>query len=367
MTTLTLFDKAKVGGVRMTADGYMVGTAKVARIGIQEYLASELQLSDRNPNDIIRVYRPEEEVFSRDSLATYAHRPLTVDHPGVQVTSDNWNQYAKGSIGDEVVRDGEYISVPMMLMDKGAINEWQSGKRELSMGYSAEIVMKDGVSPKGEPYDAIQTNLRMNHLALVSQARGGSKLKLGDKQNEDKPMGLKTIIVDGLTVETTDAGEQAIKKLQGQISDSQKDQAISAAKHDSAIAVKDGELAKKDAEIDALKSKVLSDADLDAAVKVRADLISTAKSIADLDYTGKSNDEIRKMAVTARIGDSVIAGKGEAYIAARFDILAEDSAKDPVRTAIKGRDHSAILTDGAAIEQEAYQDYLDRLNHKKGA
>jgi len=190
MTILNLFDKAVVGNVRTTQDGYLVGEAKVARTGIQEYLASEIGLTDRNPNEIIRVFRGEGEVFATDSLASYAYRPVTVDHPGESVTAENWKDYSRGQIGAEVVRDGEYVRVPMILMDQAAIADWKDGKRELSMGYSAEIVMQDGVAPNGEKYDAIQKNLRMNHLALVSRARGGSQLKLGDNLNEDRNMAL---------------------------------------------------------------------------------------------------------------------------------------------------------------------------------
>jgi hypothetical protein len=331
MTILNLFDKAVVGNVRTTQDGYLVGEAKVARTGIQEYLASEIGLTDRNPNEIIRVFRGEGEVFATDSLASYAYRPVTVDHPGESVTAENWKDYSRGQIGAEVVRDGEYVRVPMILMDQTAIADWKDGKRELSMGYSAEIVMQDGVAPNGEKYDAIQKNLRMNHLALVSRARGGSQLKLGDNLNEDRNMALKTIIVDGLSVETTDAGELAIKTLQSKLADAQSAITNANTAHQQAIADKDKELAKKDAELDALKGKVLSDADLDAAVKVRADLISTAKTIADKDYTGKSEIDIKKLAVTAKLGDAAITGKSDDYVSARFDILAEDAAKDPVR------------------------------------
>lgn len=333
MTILNMFDKAVVGNVRTTSDGYLVGEAKVARTGIQEYLAGEIGLTDRDPLSVVRVYRAEEEVFAKDSIASYAYRPVTVDHPSESVTADNWKDYSRGQIGADVVRDGEYVRVPMILMDQQAISDWKDGKRELSMGYSAEIVMQDGVTPEGEKYDALQKNLRMNHLALVSRARGGSQLKLGDNLNEDRNMGLKTILVDGLSVETTDAGEQAIKKLQGQIVDAQSALATANTNHATVIAAKDSDLAKKDAEIDTLKAKVMTDADLDAAVKVRSDLIAMAKTIADKDYTGKSPAEIRNLAVTAKIGDAAIAGKSDDYIVARFDILAEDAAKDPVRMA----------------------------------
>ena len=350
-----LFDRVAPENIRITDDGYLVGEAKVARTGIQEYLAVELGMTDRNPSDVIRVYRPEDEVFSTDTMRGYAYRPVTVDHPNEMVTSDNWKQYAAGQTGPDVVRDGEFVRVPLVLMDSNAINQWQSGKRELSMGYTSEIEFADGVTPAGEKYDAVQRNLKMNHLALVAKARGGSTLKLGDNTSEDLTMSdkLKIVLVDGLSVETTDAGAQAIDKLQKQVTDARKEVTDAEAAHKEAIAIKDKEIATKDAEIDALKAKQLTDADLDKAVNERADLISVAKTIADKDYTGKSATEIRKLAVTAKLGDSAIADKSDDYVAARFDILAEDAAKDPVRRTMQGRTTSHAVNDNGYAESVA--------------
>jgi hypothetical protein len=108
--------------------------------------------------------------------------------------------------------------------------------------------------------------------------------------------------------------------------------------HADALATKDGELATKDAEIDDLKSKLLSDADIDKRVNDRADLIATAKSIADKDYSGLSDADIRKTAVAAKLGQQTIEDKSDDYVQARFDILADDADEDPVRTAIRSGD-----------------------------
>jgi hypothetical protein len=339
---LTFTDAVQATGVRRTADGYLVADARVARTGIQEYLGTEL---DRPDMPVVRVYRPESEVFSADAMRSYAFRPMTNDHPREPVTADSWRKVAVGQTGGEVVRDGEFVRVPLVLMDAEAIRDFEAGKRELSMGYAAEIVFEDGVTPDGQQYDAVQKSLRMNHIALVDKARGGSQLRIGDwrapddKDRADKPsqleifdMTTKTILVDGLSVETTEAGAQAIVKLQGQIKDAAAASEKLVNDHTKALAAKDAEIAKKDAEIDALKGKVLTDAQLDERVKARADLIATAKSIFDADYTGKSEADIRKAAVVGKLGDAAAQDKPEAYIAARFDILAEDAAKaDPVR------------------------------------
>jgi len=332
-----LFDTVDASGARLTRDGFLVAEAAVARTGIQLYSAGELGM-DGAPDKVVRVFRPAEEVFATDAMASYAHRPVTVDHPREMVDAKNWKDHAKGQTGDEVLRDGEFVRVPLMLMDKDAIEDWREGKRELSMGYTMDLKIADGVTPDGEQYDAIQTNLRMNHLALVSRARGGSKLRLGDIQPEDSSMSdqkLTTITVDGLSVETTDAGAQAISKLSTELADARKAGVDAAEAHQTELAAKDTELAQKDAEIDTLKGEQLSDADLDKRVNDRADLIATAKQVADKDYTGMSDSDIRKAAVTAKLGQKAVDGKSDDYIQARFDILSEDADSDPVRKVLK--------------------------------
>lgn len=342
MSTM-LFDTIDASNARLTKDGYLVAEANVARTGIQLYSAGELGM-DGDPTKVVRVYRPPEEVFAADALASYAHRPVTVDHPSVMVDATNWKEYAKGQTGDEVLRDGEFVRVPLMLMDKAAIEDWANGKRELSMGYTMDLKIADGETENGEQYDAVQTNLRMNHLALVTRARGGSKLRLGDNQPEDSSMDVKltTITVDGLSVQTTDAGAQAISKLTKDLEAARTDLKSKQDSHDEALANKDRELAAKDAEIDDLKGKILSDADLDKRVNERADLIATAKRIADKDYTGKTDAEIRKMAVVAKLGAKAVDGKSDDYVQARFDILSEDANQDGVRRVIKTGDVNGL-------------------------
>lgn len=338
---MILHDSVSVGAVRRTSDGYLVADAKVARTGIQEYLGREVGRPDI---PVVRVYRPPEEVFHRDAMRSYAHRPVTVDHPAAMVDATTWKAVSVGQTGDDIVRDGESVRVPLVLMDGAAIKAWEAGKRELSMGYTAELVFGDGVTPDGEPYDAVQTNLRMNHLALVDRGRAGSEHRIGDQRRLDsaetgapnpkeKSMNdvkTRTVLVDGLSVETTDAGAQAITKLLADVKDARA--AAEAAKADAvkAVEAKDAELAKRDAEIESLKAKVLDAAALDELVAKRSALLADASRVHAGDYTGKSESEIRKAVVVAKLGDAAVADKSDAYIHARFDVLVEDSKRDPV-------------------------------------
>jgi hypothetical protein len=97
----------------------------------------------------------------------------------VHVDASNWKKYSVGQTGDEVVRDGEFVRVPTVLMDNGAINDVRGGKKQLSLGYRAELDWQRGVT-NGQEYDAVQTNIRANHLAIVDGARGGPMPCIGD-------------------------------------------------------------------------------------------------------------------------------------------------------------------------------------------
>jgi hypothetical protein len=367
-------DAVTVTGTRKTGDGYLVAVARVARTGIQTYLGSELDPDNKHglrDKATVAVYRPEESVFHADAMKSYAYRPMTNGHPESQtVNAKNWKDVAIGSTGSEVLRDGAFVQVPMVLMDAAAIEDYESGKRELSMGYEAEVVFQDGISPEGEHYDAYLGPMKMNHLSLEHRARGGSELRIGDRRAAPAfPPARQTtegghdmadtrkILVDGLSIETTEQGAQVIEKLQRQLSDAAAATKALTDTHASALAAKDADLAKKDAEIDGLKVKVLSDAEIDARVKARADLIGTAKAIADGDYTGKTEAEIRKAAVVAKLGDAAIKDKPDAYIAARFDILAEDAVKDPVRK------HLGDAARAPNPNDNGHDAYVDRLTN----
>jgi len=167
---------------------------------------------------------------------------------------------------------------------------------------------------------------------------------------------LTTILVDGLSVETTEPGAQAISKLTQDLASARQATVEAAATHTTELAAKDTELAGKDAEIDTLKAAALSDEDLDRKVKDRGDLIALAKTVADKDYTGMSDGDVRKSAVAAKLGQDAVEGKSDDYIKARFDILAEDTTVDGVRRVLKGGDihqpgndaekaHGSMVTD----------------------
>lgn len=169
-------DTVSMGGVHRTAEGYLLANARAARSGIQQYMGSEL---GRPELGMVNVYRPEAEVFARRSLDTFSKLPITVDHPSAPIDATNWRQLAVGTTGDEVLRDGEHLKVGLKITDIEAVRAIEAGKRDLSVGYEADIDWQDGIAPDGTPYQAVQRNIRANHIAVVAQGRARTA-RIGD-------------------------------------------------------------------------------------------------------------------------------------------------------------------------------------------
>ena len=333
--------------VKRTADGYLVASARVSRANnVQLYSGTEMQ----NPGmEFVRVFRPEAEVFSTDSMGSIAHKPMTNNHPAANVTADTWKKDSIGQVGDEVTRDGEYVRVPLIMMDGDAIKDYEGGKTELSLGYTADVEMVSGFTNRGEQYDAIQRNIRVNHVALVDHGRANEEFRIGDgavewgvrpttrsTDNGTQKMTdtLKTVVVDGLSVSTTDQGALAITKLQAEVKDAQKKTSDAEYKAMTDMGAQVKETAKLQAEVDDLKGKVMDDTAIDKRVNDRAELIRKASVLAPgLVTTGLSDADIRKGTVVANLGAEVIIDRSAVYIDTRFEILSEDSVKavDPLR------------------------------------
>jgi len=174
MTKINFTDRASIGSVRKTVDGYLVAHSRALRTGIQEYLPSELGLVG---DGVVRVNRSEESVFSKDSLKSLAQAPVTVGHPAEMITADNWKDYAVGELGSDIMRDGEWIVVSPMVKDAAAVAAVEAGTAQLSAGYVAEM----NPAPEGADYEFEMGPPIYNHLAIVDEARAGKEARIGEK------------------------------------------------------------------------------------------------------------------------------------------------------------------------------------------
>lgn len=369
-------DKLSIGELKQLEGGYLVATARVARTGVQEYLASELgdvaTSAGFRPSDMVRVYRHPDQVFAEDSLATITRLPVTVNHPKDEVTAENWASLAVGEIGDAYTKESEWIVVNPMIKDAHAAKLAQSTHKELSMGYSAEIVKaRDGLDADFE-----QINIRYNHLALVPRARAGDKARIGDGwgaapiqdfQPGDSPNSrggrmpeLKTVVLGDKAVQVADTDVAAIEHYKAAMTQKLAD--AEAAKQQS-DAAKDEQIGNLRAELQ--QAKDAANIDVDALVAARTELVSQVKAMdASIDPAGKSDEALRKAAVAAKLGDAMVQDASPAEITGMFKALSKSTQANPVVGAIQS---GGLVTvgDHAAVVNTAQSAYAARLTRKK--
>lgn len=368
-------DSAKIGGVKQTKEGYLVATARVARTGVQHYLASELGdiaiSAGFQPNDVVRVNRPESEVFSDKSLQTITRMPVTVGHPSEQVNSGNWSEYAVGDVGDAYTRDGAWIVVNPMIKDARGIQAAQTTHKEISMGYTANIVEAKDKSIA----DFDMTEIAYNHQALVEAGRAGHEARIGDSwgispvvdnQPGSTPLNRKT--GGHMTTKTVVLGDKAVQVNAEDAAEVERFKDASAkalsdakAEHKAAIDAKDEEIGKLKTEL-----KTAQDAakiDVDKLVADRSALVTQIKAIdAKIDPAGKTDAELRKAAVAAKLGDEMVADAGEAEINGMFKAIAKDAKPaDPVRDAFS-RGAPVSMGDDASKMEDALHKANDDHN-----
>ena len=158
-------------------NGFIRIPAKVTRSGIFLY-----KLADGR---VIRENRSKDEVFSEDSLKTLMGVTITNDHPtnNRQVNANNFKELAVGFVGDSVqVVDDKYVMVPLTITDADTIQDIENGKRELSCGYNAVVVNDSGINEDGDEYDTTQTEIRYNHVAIVTKGRAGSSVRIDNQE-----------------------------------------------------------------------------------------------------------------------------------------------------------------------------------------
>ena len=167
--TVNRFDFAQLKATK-TDEGFLVDLPIVGRVGIQVYQNAD--------GTVTREFRPPEEVFNADSLASFKGKPVTDGHPDTPVTAKNYKDLAAGSMLSEGKEDGDFVRAELIIQDDKLIDKiTNGGKRQLSLGYKVDLDNTPGEF-NGEKYDAIQRNIRVNHVAVVGAARAGNMARL---------------------------------------------------------------------------------------------------------------------------------------------------------------------------------------------
>ena len=131
---------------RREPEGYLLClNVPVARTGTQEYLPEELNLPP-GPSPV-PVYRPEEEVFSPETVASFEGMPVTNDHPPDGVDIENIRRLQRGhahNIRRGTGNESDLLLADLIITDPCLIGAILGGKREISCGYTYELCEENG-------------------------------------------------------------------------------------------------------------------------------------------------------------------------------------------------------------------------------
>lgn len=290
-----------------------------------------------------------EEILSDATVSSANSKPVTDGHHGL-VTKDNSHDLLKGFTASNGHVEGNMLYNDITITDPNLISQIKSGdKRELSIGFETQMDPTSGTY-NGTKYDAVQRNIRINHVAVVPKGRAGHEVRLiGDsaeaveqvEPSEEKGNQMETRVVraDGQNITVAaddvekitklDADNSAkakqiadldaqIKKLQAEKAQLQGDADASAKKADEAQAKADS------LEADNKKIKEEFDKYKADGVEKKLELIDKVKSFVgdEYDYHGKSDRDMKIDAVKAIKGDSVdFTDKSDTYVQAAFDML----------------------------------------------
>ena len=304
-----------------TPEGFLRDKPILTSTGIFEY---------SNPDGSVRrELRLPEDVFSPESLKSYRGKPVVVSHDAGLIDKDNVADNQIGTILSEGERSGDDVRAEIIIHDTDAMKD--AGFRELSLGYNLDLDETPG-EWNGQRYDAVQRNIRINHLALVRDARAGeqARLNLDSRDNENVLKG----------------GKRMSKK-------------ITNARHGDAV-LSDEEFAKA---IDEYKMRKAEREKTDADDVEEVEVIETNKpmSIEDRVEEVKARRDRRDEAGDPKDTDeamSVIAHQDE-----DLDILF-----DIIDTLLAKQDFDAAEPEEEEFieEEEIKEDELDKLNKLKG-
>lgn len=259
----------------LTPEGFLlIQDVPVGRTGMMLYTPGELgDEVEAGEDGSIKAFRDESEVFRLETIASATGKPVTNDHPFDDVTPENWSELAHGVMIN--VRRGEGAQDDLLLADllitsAIGIQEVQAGKVEVSLGYTTDYVV-DG------PGIVHQTNIIINHVALVEKGRCGYRCAISDhkpngknKMAKEKSMfaklkqalrandeeAVKEMLEDGVGEESASGGEQHIH-----IHTAEKtmatDELPDLSEHIKQNAAEHAEMSQRIAALEALMSKVV--------------------------------------------------------------------------------------------------------------
>jgi hypothetical protein len=175
----TFYTIEKLGNKqRLTPEGFLLCEGvPIARTGNQLYMAREVPEIEADSQGHVTMEREEEDVFRPETICSVNGKPVTVDHPNDSVRPKTWRDLAVGTAQNARRGTGgesDLLLADLLIADYDAIEQVRETRnQEVSAGYNYNGIQ----IAKGR---GKQTEIWINHIALVDAARCGFRCSIGD-------------------------------------------------------------------------------------------------------------------------------------------------------------------------------------------
>lgn len=315
MTKVQRYDKALILDFNETEDGYLnIDACPITRPGVFPY---------RTDSGVEMEAKLPEELFSASTIESANAKPITDDHPTEPVNAANYGMYAKGMTHtDAAVKDNKVV-VSFTITDSKMIDKIQSGKRELSIGFHADVTREKG-HYDGMQYDSVQRNMRINHIAVVENGRAGSEVAIradsafmldDEEVKKNKQTGGKkmpVLKIDNKDFEVDSAVESHVNGLNSQIAKLEGE--------------RDGlqtQVTSLNTQLEEAREGQLTADEMDEAVEARVKLLDSAKAFLgdSFEFKGKSDRAVKEAVITSIKKDADMKDRSDDYVNAFYDSL----------------------------------------------
>jgi hypothetical protein len=208
----------------------------LSKVGVFDYSGAAIGgHGGLDPYALYGVYRPAEELSSKDTVASARLVPWVDDHPRRLLGSEESGlvpaeeKGIEGVTGEDIYFKDDTLFGNIKVFSQSLADEIANGKTELSMGYACKYERSDGEF-EGRPYQFIQRGIRFNHVALVKSGRMGPDVAVLDSHDEGVEMeNEKKEATDVNPAELLDTAIAALTALKAAIGGAAKPEAAPAA------------------------------------------------------------------------------------------------------------------------------------------
>ena len=323
----------------ISPEGWIRDRPIVTRAGIFEYRKAD--------GSVQREFRSEEEVFRADSLASLHGIPITVDHVQGLATKSNITAQV-GTVLSPGARESNNVLADVIVHNPDRLG----ARRELSLAYECGIDDTPGEF-QGLRYDAVQKNIKYNHLAVVTRGRAGNaRLRLDADDAASQPTEWETdpmpdpklvsVRLDEIDYQASPEVANALKKAQEAERDLRKRFDGVEAERDTLKSKLEESTKQHDEKVKELRASARADA------KARIELEQTAAKL-EFKFDAAMSDVDIKRGLVGKLRPALkLDGKSDDYVASAFDAIVDLEA-DRLTKAAGQRDK----IDGARVRTDA--------------